>query len=228
VRGDWIGSAGGAGGGSRQAAPLLLILVFGVLVGCTQLPETRYYVLEIDRAGAAAAAGTDAVPASASGAAAPLAIGVRPFLVDPPYDQERIVYRVGERSPEVGFYAYHLWAAPLSAMLPTAVAAGLSGAAGVHDIEPVASGRRYDAHLLGRVLAVEEIDLDDRQLVRTAIELRLVAPDGAELWTDVIDARGETRTGDVGQIVEAIGRALEGALGAARERLGRAVAGLAR
>ena len=29
------------------------------------------------------------------------------------------MYRVGEDSPEVGFYAYHRWAAPLSRMLPS-------------------------------------------------------------------------------------------------------------
>ena len=32
---------------------------------------------------------------------------MRSFDVDPPFDQDRIVYRVGAESPEIGFYAYH-------------------------------------------------------------------------------------------------------------------------
>ena len=184
----------------RSIAPVALAL----LAGCSQLPPTHYYVLEIDRPPAAAAA---------SGA---VSIGVRPFAVDAPYDQERIVYRIGERSPEVGFYSYHLWAAPLSSMLPAAVAGALSGTAGVLEIEPVASARKYDAYLLGRVLAVEEIDVGERQLVRAAIELRLVDPGGAELWSRTIEANGEARAGEVSAIVEELVRALGAALDEAR------------
>ena len=222
--------------GSGRAAPLRLVRALAsaiatvLLVGCSQLPRTHYYVLEIDRAAAPGGAGgaddPGSGPAPADAPGASLTIGVRPFVVDPPYDQERIVYRVGERSPEVGFYAYHLWAAPLSSMLPAAVAAGLTGAAGVDAIEPSAAGRDYSMFLLGRVRAVEEIDLDDRQLVRAAIELRLVGPDGEELWTHLIEARGETRAGEVTEIVEAFGRALEEALAGARARLGQAVSEL--
>ncbi|HVR30213.1 MAG TPA: ABC-type transport auxiliary lipoprotein family protein [Thermoanaerobaculia bacterium] len=201
-----------------------------LLSGCSQLPQTHYYVLEIDRADSAAGAGAtagDGVTSDADRSGA-LTIGVRPFVVDPPYDQERIVYRVGDRSPEVGFYSYHLWAAPLSSMLPTAVAAGLAGAAGVEEIEPVASGRSYGAFLLGRVLAVEEVDVDHRQLVRAAIELRLMGSDGEELWRDRVDARGETTTGEVPAIVEALGQALARALAETRGRLASALSAIER
>jgi uncharacterized lipoprotein YmbA len=148
---------------------------------------------------------------------------VRPFAVDAPYDQDRIVYRVGEGSPEVGFYAYHLWAAPLSTMLAAAVATGLEGAPGVVAVEPAVAGRTYRAFVNGRVLAVEEIDLADRQLVRATIELRLVDREGAELWTDVVTARGETRTEEVGEVVEALSVALREALVGTRESLGAAL-----
>ena len=108
-------------------------------------------------------------------------------------------------------------------MLPAAVATGLEGATGVAAVEPVVAGRAYRAYINGRVLAVEEIDLHDRQLVRAEIELRLVAPDGAELWTEVVDARGETRTEQVGDVVEALTAALGAALAATRESLGEAL-----
>jgi uncharacterized lipoprotein YmbA len=203
------------------AAPILILFL---LAGCSQLPATHYYVIELDTRAAMASGGASGAAAAQSGA---WTIGVRPFAVDAPYDQDRIVYRHGESSPEVGFYAYHLWAAPLQSMLPAAVAAGLSGAAGVAGLEPVVAGRRYDAFLHGRVLAVEEIDLSDRQVVRTALELRLHAPDGAELWSRRLEGRGETRTEEVADIVEALAAALGEALGPVRGELGGVLAGLA-
>jgi uncharacterized lipoprotein YmbA len=204
----------------------LTVLSLLLAAGCSQLPPTHYYVLELAPAAVPSAApgSGNAGDAGSSG----LTIGVRPFAVDAPYDQDRIVYRVGERSPEVGFYAYHLWAAPLSSMLPAAVATGLGGADGVGTLEAMVAGHRYDAILHGRVLAVEEIDLSDRQVVRAAIELRLRDAGGAELWTRSIDARGETRTEEVADIVEAIAAALAEALVEARAELGQAIAGLER
>ena len=75
------------------------------LVSCGGAPRTHYFVLS-----------TAAVSVDASGTGS---IGVAPFRVAPPYDGDRIVYRFGEHGPEVGFYPYHLWAAPLSRMLPS-------------------------------------------------------------------------------------------------------------
>ncbi len=111
-----------------EAARLSLVAVRRWAAG-RQLPPTHYYVLELDPGAADGAAG------AADGGGAPptprrRTIGVRPFAVDAPYDQDRIVYRVGEGSAEVGFYSYHLWAAPLPSMLPAAVATGLEGATG--------------------------------------------------------------------------------------------------
>jgi uncharacterized lipoprotein YmbA len=212
----------------RVGFGVLIALAALAIAGCSQLPPTHYYVLELDRAsgGADAGDGAGSRGAAAGGLAADSSawtIGVRPFAVDAPYDQDRIVYRVGEGSPEVGFYAYHLWAAPLSNMLAAVVATGLEGAPGVTAVEPVVAGRAYRAFINGRVLAVEEIDVADRQLVRAVIELRLVDRDGAELWADVVTARGETRTEQVGDVVEALSVALADALAGTRESLGRAV-----
>jgi uncharacterized lipoprotein YmbA len=210
--------------------PVVVVAAISIL-GCSQLPPTHYYVVELDPVPAAGGAtgneGADrASTAASAGATADASgwiLGVRPFAVDAPYDQDRIVYRVGEGSPEVGFYAYHLWAAPLSTMLAAAVATGLEGAPGVVAVEPVVAGRTYRAFVNGRVLAVEEIDLADRQLVRATIELRLVDREGAELWTDVVTARGETRTEEVGEVVEALSVALREALVGTRESLGAAL-----
>ena len=72
-------------------------------------------------------------------------VGVKAIHVDPPYNRDSIVYRIGSDSPEVGFYAYHQWAAPLTRMLPGVVADALSGIDGLEligrigDIDNVAT-----------------------------------------------------------------------------------------
>jgi len=184
------------------------------LSGCGgRPPVTHYYVLEV--------ADLAATRPNASG----LEIGVRAFRVAAPYDQDRIVYRVGEGSPEVGFYAYHRWAAPLSRMLPGVVADGLRGAAGVGSIEPAMPGRRYGAWLEGRVVAVEEVDLADAQRVRVQIVLRLTSAEDEELWSGTLDAAGSARTDQVRVLVETMSERLGEALVEARGDLAGALAG---
>jgi ABC-type uncharacterized transport system auxiliary subunit len=140
------------------------------------------------------------------------------FRVDPPYDQDRIVYRVGEQSAELGFYAYHRWAAPLERMIPRVVAAAFGGVPGVSSIEPVEPGRDYDAYLGGRVLAFEEIDTPDGQRVRVRLALRLFAND-EELWSQTVTGGSAFTTDDVGEVVERMRSALGNALRKARPGL---------
>jgi len=186
----------------------LVAMLAAMLVGCGGPPATHYYLLEL----------TPRVAAdTAAGAERRLTVGVRTFQVDPPYDQDRIVYRVRERSSEVGFYAYHRWAAPLSRMLPLAVATGLEGADGLRLIEPVVNGRSYDAYLVGRVLTLEEVDHPGGQDIVVRLKLALRTDDGAELWSEVLTAEDTINTKDVGEIVErmsrVVGAAIEGARG---------------
>ena len=63
----------------------LTALLVGALVlcSCGSVPQTHYYLLEP----------ADFRPGSPSGSASGLAVGVKVFQVDPPYDQDRIVYR---------------------------------------------------------------------------------------------------------------------------------------
>jgi uncharacterized lipoprotein YmbA len=192
---------------------------FGILMlvvtGCGKLPQTHYYLLELRDVHSSAS--------SSFAGAGGWEIGVRPFRVDPPYDQDRIVYRVGDGSPEIGFYAYHRWAAPLSRMLPDLVAEGLAGADGVGSIEPVMPGRDYASYLQGRLLALEEIDRADDQLVRIRLTLRLTSGDGDELWSETLSAEGSMRTEEVHVVVERMSELLAEALAEARADLAEAL-----
>ena len=192
----------------------LVAMLAAMLVGCGGPPATHYYLLEL----------TPQVAAdTAAGAERRLTVGVRTFQVDPPYDQDRIVYRVRERSSEVGFYAYHRWAAPLSRMLPLAVATGLEGADGLRLIEPVVNGRSYDAYLVGRVLTLEEVDHSGGQDIVVRLKLALRTDDGAELWSEVLTAEDTINTKDVGEIVERMSRVVGEAIEGARSSFGQAI-----
>lgn len=184
------------------------------LLGCGGPPATHYYLLELTPPSA-----TRAPDLSERG----LTVGVRSFQVDSPYDQDRIVYRVRERSAEVGFYAYHRWATPLSRMLPRAVATGLDGTDGVRLIEPAVTGRTYDAYLVGRVLTAEEIDHAGGQDVVLRFDLGLRSADGAELWSELVTAEGTIDTQEVGVVVEQMNRVLSQAIEEIRGSFARAI-----
>lgn len=190
---------------------LALLVALGAL-GCPGPPLTRYYLL-------------GQLPTAAPGAVTTgLDVGVRAFEVDPPYDQDRIVYRVGRDDAEVGFYAYHRWAAPLARMLPNLVAARLAGTPGLRSIEPAVPGRRYDAWLAGRVLGLEEIDHDAGQDVEVRIELVLELPDGSRVWSASRRHVETIETRDVGAIVEGLNDVVAGAVDELREPLSGALA----
>jgi ABC-type uncharacterized transport system auxiliary subunit len=163
--------------------------------GCGgSVPPTHFYVLEPQD--------VPRVEAQNTATTRGLTIGVETFRVDPPYDQDRIVYRANEGSAEVGFYAYHRWAAPLGRMLPGVVASAYSGVPGAKSIEPMTSGRSYDAFLRGRVLVFEEIDTADGPRIRVHVNLRLDASDGTQLWTATLSRDTDVSSNNVGSVVE--------------------------
>jgi uncharacterized lipoprotein YmbA len=203
----------------REARPVVVLAAMLVLAlaGCGSPPATHYYLLEL----------TPRVDANAPDPAERgLTVGVRPFQVDSPYDQDRIVYRVRDRSAEVGFYAYHRWATPLSRMLPRAVATGLEETEGVRLIEPAVAGRTYDAYLVGRVLTAEEVDHAGGQDVVLRFDLGLRTADGSELWSELVSAEGTIDTQEVGAVVEQMNRVLAQAIEELRGSFAQAITDL--
>lgn len=198
--------------------PFIISLFWALLfstagTGCTTIPQTHYYLLRPEE---------NATPPTTINQQG-LEIGVKDFLVDPPYDQDRIVYRVGSGSAEVGFYAYHRWAVPLSRMLPALVVDSFSGTPGITSIEPTQTGRPYTAILEGRVMSLEEIDRPEGQLVYARIILSLRLRDGTVIWSDSLTEGGMTEADTVGNIVEEMRGALVVLLARGREGLASAL-----
>jgi uncharacterized lipoprotein YmbA len=138
------------------------------------LPTTHYYTL------------ADPAALPEAGGDGPFAIGVLPFAVDPPFDQDRIVYRPSAGSPEIGFYEYHRWAAPLSRTLPLVVADALQEMGIPAPIEPAGRGAGHDFLLHGRLRTLIEIDLVDGQRVVAGLDLSLRDAAGEEIWSSSI------------------------------------------
>ncbi len=192
----------------RLPAWLLAAAVSGCAGG---LPETHYYVLLAPHASAADVAASDSEG---------LAIGVESFSVDPPYDQDRLVYRPDPSSTEVGFYTYHRWASPLGRLVAVALGEGLRRTPGVASIEPTSSIGSYTAWLRGRVKQFEEVDSTSTRAARIVIEVELVDTEGKTLWQETLTGSGNSGGG------EAIGhfnRAFEGLLDQARASLAAAL-----
>lgn len=194
----------------KSSATMKLLLALSLITACRSAPTTRYYVLAPTRP-------VQEIPTT--GVIEGLHVGVEPFTVDPPYDSDQLVYRLGPNSVEVGFYSYHRWAAPLGDLVAVAMAEGLRGIHGIRKIEPVTSGGDYSAFLRGRVVYLEEIDVPGEQQARLRFELRLVSRDGRTLWSDEVagSAAGQSETVDA--VVRQIYQAFEQALDQARASL---------
>ncbi len=191
---------------------LARLTVFVLACTCSgALPPTHYYTLRPQPAGAGEAAGGGAPRSAAAG----LAVGVETFRVDPPYDQDRIVFRPGPDSTEVGFYAYHRWAAPLGRLVAVAIADGLRDTPGIASIEPAVSTADYSARLGGRVLHLEEVDRPDGPQARIALAIELTGGDGGVLWSGTLR---ESATGPAATPAEIAGL-MERALSRLLERL---------
>jgi uncharacterized lipoprotein YmbA len=135
-----------------------------------------------------------------------------------------LVYRKTRNSSEVGFYAYHRWASPLGRLVAVALADGLSGATGIASIEPSSSSGAYDAHLGGRIIYLEEIDLPTSQEARLALDLRLVDSEGNTLWSQTLSSSVSGQADSATDIMRQITEAFADLLSQARQSLSETIA----
>ena len=127
----------------------MAILLAMAMTACGSVPATRYYLLETRV--------TSPLPVMAP------VVRVEPFTVEPPYDQDRVVYRVGSDDVRVRFYPYDRWAVPLQDMMADLAAAALDGTGGAR-FQRVGGQREGGLSLRGYLVRLEEIDLSSGPL----------------------------------------------------------------
>lgn len=202
-----------------------------LVASCAGAPEVRYYELSPPAAGRGSMTAVTGVEgATGVDRTEGVRIGVERFRVDPPYDQNRIVYRIASEANEVGFYAYHRWATPLESMLALAAARLLESRPGValaEPVEPADPEAAYDLLVGGRLLELDEVDGPDGEEARVELELTLRVPDGgstgadggSELWRGRYRATAAGTAGDVAAVVALMEQALAEALGRGTDEL---------
>lgn len=161
----------------RAPAALALALLAAGCMGRVAPP--RYYTLALP---------ATAEEPAAAGASEGLVIGVETFAVEPPYDQDRLVYRRSLAATEVGFHDSHRWATSPGRLVAAALARGLGGTPGIASIEPATALGDYTARLSGRVLYLEEVGEGAASSARVGIELKLADAAGESLWTATLAA----------------------------------------
>ena len=186
-------------------------LIGGLLASsCAKIPVTHYYQL----ASPAVASNPAPEPQNLlSSDHRRLEVAVPAFQVDAPYDQDRIVYRVGRDNVEVGFYEYHRWAAPLARTLPGLTAAVLDESAGSFvTVRPASGTGDYDGIVEGRLLALEEIDSPEGATAYVRIAITLRDAGGSPIWSQEVSAEATTGDGTVNAVMKVMSEAVLDAL----------------
>ncbi len=136
-----------------------------------------------------------------------LVLAVEPFTADVAYDQDRIVFR---SSPyRLDYYHYHRWAAAPGLMLTDAMRQAYSKS-GYFSLVTVGGGARADVVLSGRVTAIEEVDVTEREWKgRVWMELQLRdARTGALVWSQVYREEEAVEERDPEGVTRAISKAV--------------------
>ncbi len=182
-----------------------LLLALFLVSGCrSTLPATHYYVLT-------------PLP-EAAGGEGDLTLEVQTFLVDPPYDRDAVVYRLGADTGEVGFYAYHRWASPLGRLVSVALAEGLRGTPGLGRVEPSGSmGSERPSHLLrGRVVRAGEIGRAGGVEAHFELDVELLdlnaGVGGDVVWTQRVAGSAEGNPASAGEFMELLQQAFDQAV----------------
>lgn len=197
-------------GRARLGWTLVAALASSGCLGGAPSPPTHRYLLQVP-------------PVPSPDSQGGLHIGVERLAVDPPYDDERLVYRASPDTTEVGFYNYHRWASPLDRLLASALAAGLAGTPGVASAEPVAGGD-YQARLAGRLIYLEEVDHHDRIEARIALALALRSAHGELLWKGTALGSAVGPASDGGDVMGLVEMAFGQVVAAVRKELAAALA----
>lgn len=127
----------------------------------------------------------DTLEGRSTGSASGVTLAVEDFSAGSAYDEQRIVYRKSDY--RIDYYHFHRWGAP-PGMVVGETLRNVYRSTGAFDSVVGAYTSRADVVLSGRVLALEEVDVNKNKWVgHVALDLRLRdAATGELLWTETV------------------------------------------
>ncbi len=179
------------------------------LASCSSVTPVRYYQLAL--AEERAQPPTEAAPI----------VAVELLSADAAYDDPRMVYR--ENPYRLDYYEYHRWSAPPGMMVTDALRQGLQRTG---RFSQVVGGYapRADVVLMGRVVALEEVDDEDGSWsARLVLDLYAQrTSDGRVVWSGLIEEREPVSAREPEGVVRALSRAMARAVTRVSDALSRA------
>jgi ABC-type uncharacterized transport system auxiliary subunit len=179
---------------------VLCLATLGSLVGCGRVRYPQYYTLNLP-------APPDPPPSENAYAT----LAVREFRAPTYIRQGAIAYKT---SPEqIGFYAYHRWAADPSDAVTNAIIDRLRASGAFALVKPY-DGRPGVGYVLsGRLEKLDEFDYEGGVKVEIALSAQMTSiATGATVWSNAVSEVGDVNKHDVPAVVSEMNSTMQRAI----------------
>jgi uncharacterized lipoprotein YmbA len=176
------------------------LATLAILVGCGGVRYPKYYTLNLP-----------APPDPPASENAHATLAVREFRAPTYIRQGAIVYKT---SPEqIGFYAYHRWAADPSDAVTNAIIDRLRASGAFAVVKPY-DGRPGVSYVLsGRLEKLDEFDYEGGVKVEIAVSAQMTSTaTGATVWSNAVSEVGDVNKHDVPAVVSEMNSTMERAI----------------
>ncbi len=170
-----------------------IIFLVSLLVFCSQVPQTRYFIL----------GERDVSPASET---KDKTLVIRPFTADPLYEQDQMVYK--ESPFEVKYDHYRRWALPPARLLTLEAEKYFRACRHYRNVSRTVQGDDNFDMLEGHIERFEEVYQNNQRVAVVAIRFEFRNMDTRQLlWRDTIEKKVTISGGHSKDIVKAMSEA---------------------
>jgi ABC-type uncharacterized transport system auxiliary subunit len=153
--------------GIRQSAMAALLLI----AACGKMPSMHYYDLRYPAA----------VDNAQSSSKYAKTLAISSFTAPSLYRQNRVLYRDGNTSNQVGYYDDLRWTSPPTELLTQAALTHFRNSRLFANVIPFSDRSNCDFVLRARIVELEEIDLPDGYHGRVTLQAELLAAESGKV-----------------------------------------------
>jgi ABC-type uncharacterized transport system auxiliary subunit len=186
----------------RHATALAITLVVAItFVGCAgKIRYASYYTLHLP-----------AVPDPPAGPDVHASLAVREFRSPGYLRQGQLAYRVS--AEQIGFYAYHRWAADPRQFVTTAIADRLRATGNYADVTLYDGRSHADYIITGRLEKLEEVDYEGGVKVEVALSAQMTdIRTGTTVWANSVSDLENVAERSVPAVVSEMSHAMDRAI----------------